>query len=299
MKNILHIQSIGDLHQILGYEKPKHPLITIVDYSKLIQVSKHYDIKIVTDFYIISMKTPAPKSIQYGRQFYDFEEGSMMFMAPQQVFAVSEESEEIQYAGFGIYFHPDLIYKTSLGEKIKEYTFFSYSVNEALHLSEDEKNILYSIIQNIQREYDSNTDTYSQDVMVASIELLLSYCQRFYSRQFITRKKSHTDILSKFEKELSSYFDKKVINGLPSVEYFANRLNLSSNYLGDLLKRETGKNTKEHIQLHIIELAKLKLLNSNDTISEIAYHLGFEYPQYFSRLFKEKTGLTPLAYRNG
>lgn len=299
MKEFLKIHSISQLHQMLGYEKPKHPLITIIDYSKLKGNPEHYDVKIVTDFYIVSLKSPAPKSLQYGRQYYDFEEGTMMFMSPNQVFSVGEFNNSVQYEGWGLYFHPDLILNSSLGKRIKEFTFFSYAVNEALHLSEDEKNTLSQIVDNVIKEYSGNIDRYSQDLIINAIEQLLNYSQRFYGRQFITRKKQNSDLLTNFEELVLGYFKSEAtLNlGLPSVEYFSKKLNLSAGYLTDLLKKETGKTTKEFIQLQIVELAKDRLLNSNDTVNEIAYSLGFEYPQYFNRLFKSKTGKTPLEYR--
>ncbi|WP_297332886.1 helix-turn-helix domain-containing protein [Flavobacterium sp.] len=299
MDNFLRIKSISQLHKMIGYEKPKHPLITIIDYSKVETNPAHYNAKIVTDFYIISLKTPSPKSLRYGRQYYDFEEGTMMFMAPDQVFSVSELNEQIKYEGWGIYFHPDLIINSSLGKRIKEFQFFSYAVSEALHLSEEEKNTLTSIAGNIQKEYNGNIDKYSQGVIITAIEQLLNYSQRFYGRQFITRQKLNSDLLSTFEKLVFDYFNSSDIakKGLPSVDYFSNKLNLSTSYLADLLKKETGKTTKEFLQIQIIEKAKNKLLNSTDTVNEIAYSLGFEYPQYFYRLFKTKTGMTPVEYR--
>ena len=300
MNDFLRIKSISQLHEMLGYEKPKHPLITIIDYSKISKNSEHYDVKIVTDFYIISLKSPAPKSLQYGRQYYDFEEGTMMFMSPEQVFSVSDFNEQTQFKGWGLYFHPDLIANTSLGKKIKEYTFFSYSVSESLHTSENEIQILNDLNNAIENEYKSNLDQFSQTVIVTAIEQLLNYSQRFYSRQFLTRKKLNTDFISRFEELLSIYFQSKLLTelGLPTVDYFANKLNLSASYLSDLLKKETGKTTKEYLQIEIMEKAKYKLLNTNNTINEIAYSLGFEYPQYFNRLFKSKTGMTPIEYRN-
>ena len=248
---------------------------------------------------MISLKSPSPKSLQYGRQYYDFEEGTMMFMSPEQVFSVGDFNEQIQYQGWGLYFHPDLISNTSLGEKIKEYNFFTYSVSEALHISEDEKQTLTELTCVIEKEYKSNIDQFSQSVIVTAIEQLLNYSQRFYGRQFLTRQKLNTDLISNFEQLVTDYFKSKLLTdkGIPTVDYFANKLNLSAGYLTDLLKKEIGKTTKEYLQIEVIERAKYKLLNSNDTVSEIAYTLGFEYPQYFNRLFKQKTGMTPLDYR--
>lgn len=299
MNRFLRIQTINQLHAMIGYEKPKHPLITVLDYSKIKATPDYFNVKIVTDLYMVSLKSTSPKQLQYGRQYYDFEEGTMMFMAPGQVFSIGEFNTETTYEGWGLWFHPDLIINTSLGRKIKEFTFFSYSVNEALHLSEDEKNTLTIILENIQKEYNNNIDQYSHNVIITSIEQLLNYSLRFYGRQFLTRKNQNSDILSRFENLVTEYFN--TINladkGLPSVEYFANQLSLSANYLSDLLKRETGKTTKEYLHIQIIEAAKNRLLNSGDTVNQIAYSLGFEYPQYFNRLFKLKTGMTPLEYR--
>lgn len=300
-KEFLEIKSISQLHKMLGYEKPKHPLVTIIDYSKLKPSKEHFDVKILTNFYIISLKDPAPKSLQYGRQYYDFEEGTMMFISPNQVFSISEfdEQDKTTYQGWGLYFHPDLIADSSLFHKIQKFTFFSYAVSEALHVSEDEKQTLTTLVTSIEKEYQSGIDKYSKDVIVTGIEQLLNYSKRYYSRQFITRQKLNNDLVTKFERLLKQYFksDKLVENGLPSVDYFASNLNLSSSYLSDLLKKETGKTTKDYIQFEILETAKHRLLNSNETVNEIAYSLGFEYPQYFNRLFKSKTGMTPLKYR--
>jgi AraC family transcriptional regulator, transcriptional activator of pobA len=301
MTEFLKIKSISQLHQMLGYEKPKHPLVTVIDYSKLKANKEYFDVKIVTDFYIISLKNPAPKSLQYGRQYYDFEEGTMMFVSPNQVFSISEfdESDNTQYEGWGLYFHPDLINGTSLKQKISDFTFFSYSVSEALHLSESEKQTLSTLVNTIEKEYQTNIDKYSKDLIVTAIEQLLNYSQRFYGRQFITRQKLNSDLVSKFEQLVKNYFQTNISveKGLPSVEYFSKLLNLSSGYLTDLLKKETGKTTKELIQIELIEIAKTKLLYSSDTVNEIAYSLGFEYPQYFNRLFKSKLGITPMEYR--
>jgi AraC-like DNA-binding protein len=299
VKEFINITSISQLHQILGFSKPRHPLVSIIDYSTVANDPAHYNINIVSDFYSMSLKSPAPKSLQYGRQYYDFEEGSMFFIAPHQVLNVREFDAAAKYEGWGLFFHPDLIKGTTLETKIRKYNFFSYSVSEALHLSEEEKSTLSTIVSSIEKEYNAQTDAYSQELIVSAIDLLLTYCQRFYSRQFITRKKANNDVVANFERLLNDYFNCKNqdLPGLPTVEYFASRLNLSASYLTDLLKSETGKSTKEHIHLHLIDVAKIRLLNSNQTVSEIAYSLGFEYPQYFNRLFKSKTGMTAVAYR--
>ncbi|WP_298146517.1 AraC family transcriptional regulator [Flavobacterium sp.] len=300
-KHFLEIKSISQLHELLGYEKPKHPLVTIIDYSKLKLNKEHFDIKILTNFYIISLKDPAPKSVQYGRHYYDFAEGTLMFISPSQVFSISEfdKHEKTSYQGWGVYFHTDLIANSSLYDKMQDFTFFSYAVSEALHVSEDEKQTLNNLVDAIKKEYQSGIDNYSKDVIITGIEQLLNYSKRFYSRQFITRQKQNSDVVTKFEKLLKQYFkiDKLEEEGIPNVDYFSSNLNLSSSYLSDLLKKETGKTIKDYIQFEILELAKHRLLNSNQTVNEIAYSLGFDYPQYFNRLFKSKIGMTPVEYR--
>jgi AraC family transcriptional regulator, transcriptional activator of pobA len=300
MDNFLKIKTINQLHEMLGYDKPKHPLVTIIDYAKLPKEIGHFDTKIVTDFYIISLKNPAPKSVQYGRQYYDFSDGTMMFIAPEQVFMVGEPDDKTEFKGWGLYFHPDILLKTNLANKIKSYNFFTYATNEALHLSDKERSVVSAIAETIKVEYDGNIDNYSQSVIVTAIEQILNYSERFYGRQFITRQKVNDDLVSKFENLLNQYFQTEVLSekGLPTVGYFADKLYLSSSYLTDLLKKETGKTIKEYIQIQIIERAKNRLLNSNITVNEIAYELGFEYPQYFNRLFKSKTGMTPIEYRH-
>ncbi|OYQ42503.1 AraC family transcriptional regulator [Flavobacterium cyanobacteriorum] len=299
MDGFIHIKSISKLHKLIGAENPKHPLLTVIDYSKISNAPDHYNVKFVTDFYIISMKEPAADAIMYGRQYYDFEEGTLFFMSPGQVFSVGKPSAT-QYKGWALFFHPDLIIGTALAKRIKSFTFFSYAVNEALHVSEDEKEILNSILQNIEKEYKLNIDDFSNSVIITAIEQLLNYSQRYYSRQFITRRKENSDLITRFEQLLSEYFNSAALlsAGMPSVEYFAAKLNLSPNYLSDLLKKETGKPTKAYIQSEILEQAKYRLLNSNETVNEIAYSLGFEYPQYFNRFFKTKTGITPSSFRN-
>jgi AraC-like DNA-binding protein len=299
MKDIITIQSISQLHELVGYAKPKHPLITVLDYSRFKPNPEHASIRFVTNFYLISLKSPAPKSLIYGRNYYDFAEGTLIYVAPNQVVSLGEIDDSTAYDGWGVYFHADLINGTLLGKKIKDYSFFGYQVNEALHVSEDEKLVLKQIVQNIEREYQGNLDRFSHTLVVNYLEQLLNYSDRFYHRQFITRQKPNSELLSRFEALLKDYFNRPSIEtGLPTVEFFADQLALSAGYLTDLLKHETGKTTKEHIQSELIEQAKIRLLNSSKTINEIAYDLGFDYPQYFNRLFKSKTGQTPLQFRH-
>lgn len=298
MSQLIHLKSIADLSRLLN-ENDFHPLVAVVDFSK---TKDHIEeeTRITTDFYSVMFKNYCKSSITYGRKAIDFDEGSLICMAPNQVITIDTEIEPRDNPmGWGLFFHPDLIRNTSLNAKMKEYSFFSYEMAEALHLSEKEKQVLYECIVKIQSELKENIDDYSQTIIVSTIELLLNYCSRFYGRQFITRKATNRDILEKVEILLKEYFSNKTdSNGLPTVKYLAEMVNLSPGYLGDLLKKETGLNAQEHIHQYIIEEAKNILLNSSQSISEIAFQLGFEYPQYFSRLFKQKTGTTPLEYRN-
>ncbi|MFM2037330.1 MAG: hypothetical protein RL432_269 [Bacteroidota bacterium] len=298
MSQLIHLKSIADLSRFLN-ENDFHPLVAVVDFS---QKTDHIEeeSRITTDFYSVMFKNYCKSFVTYGRKAIDFNEGSLICMAPNQVITIETEIEPRENPmGWGLFFHPDLIRNTSLNAKMKDYSFFSYEMAEALHLSEKEKQLLYECIVKIQSELKENIDDYSQTIIVSTIELLLNYCSRFYGRQFITRKATNRDILEKVETLLKHYFSKKTESiGLPTVKYLADAVNLSPGYLGDLLKKETGLNAQEHIHQYIIEEAKNILLNSSQSISEIAFQLGFEYPQYFSRLFKQKTGTTPLEYRN-
>ena len=254
----------------------------------------------VSDFYSIYLKGNACKGLKYGRQRYDFEEGTIVCIASNQVYEVepNEDVEELN-TGWGLFFHPDLIHGSSLGNQINQYSFFSYESNEALHLSDREKRIINEIVEKIDYELDQNIDKHTNQLIISNLELLLNYLLRFYDRQFITRTKSNQDILVRLEKYLDSYFgsDKIELNGIPSVRLCAENLNLSPNYLSDLLKKETGKNTLEHIHLKLIQKAKNLLLSTNQSVGEIAYSFGFSSPQYFSRVFKKHTSLSPTEYR--
>ncbi len=295
---IISVDNISQLNELLNQGKPKHPLISIIDFSKVdFQKNKQLlNANFSTAYYSILLKTLQSGSLKYGRQNYDFQEGSLFFMSPNQVFKL-EHTDAIY--GWGLVFHPDLIRGTSLGNKIKDYTFFNYAVNEALHLSDEEKSTISRIVNDIHKEINRPIDKHSKSVIVSGVELLLNYCLRFYDRQFITRTVANKDVLTVVEKFLLSYLrsDLPRQKGLPTVVQCAEAVNLSNNYLSDLLKKETGKSTQEHIHYFLIEEAKTKLLSSNNSVSEIAYGLGFEYPQYFSKLFKKKVGITPLEYR--
>ena len=295
---ILHIKSITQLHEMMGSAKPKHPLITVIDASQMPEQPDYLGVKMSADFYMISLKEH-DCGMQYGRNYYDFEEGALMFTAPGQVITATEQPENIKNEGWMLFFHPDLIRKTPLGERIDDYTFFDYESHEALHLSEDEKQIINACVKNIELEYNSNTDGHSQSLFVSNLELILNYSKRFYDRQFHTRTTKNKDVVSDFERHLKDYFKSEDLAemGQPSVQFFAEKVHLSANYLSDLLKKETGKNVKEHINEVLVKKAKNMLLSSSRSVSEIAFDLGFNYPHYFSRMFKSHTGFTPAKYR--
>lgn len=299
MDDILHLKTISDLYRFLDLGYAEHPLIGVVDFSKLSDHTSE-EIRIRTDFYSIMFKNYCRNHIRYGRKTLDFQDGSLVCIPPNHIITIDNDIEiNAQMMGWGLFFHPDLIRGTSLGSKIHEYSFFSYEISEALHLSDKEKNILYDCIQKINGELHQNIDSYSQILMVSNIELLLNYCSRYYSRQFITRKSANRAVVAKVERMLKTYFEDQTLSssGMPSVKYLAQNVHLSPSYLSDLLKKETGLNAQELIHYHVIELAKNILVQTDRSVSEIAYSLGFEYPQYFSRLFKQKTGRTPLEYR--
>jgi AraC family transcriptional activator of pobA len=294
-QNIVKISSVTALHRYMGLPSPLNPLITIVDHS---QTQNHKQAKnetLLLDFYNISIKRSFKGKLKYGKNSYDFDDGTMSFIAPNQLISI-DESEQRNSDGWSLLFHSDLIRQYPLGKLIKNYGFFSYTVNEALHLSDEEEKTVELIIQNIQKEISSRLDSFSQDVMVSNLELLLSYCNRFYNRQFITRKMATNDLLSAFEQALDGYFNGANLM-LPTVEKLAVDLHVSSAYLSDMLRSLTGQNTQQHIHHKLIEKAKEILTTTNLTVSEIAYQLGFEYPQSFSKLFKNKTSVSPLVFR--
>ncbi|MCT4620761.1 MAG: helix-turn-helix domain-containing protein [Marinisporobacter sp.] len=299
MENIIRIDSISMLHELLGYDKPMHPLITLINLNNINPMEKYQSKQLVTGFYTITLKKGKNCGLRYGRQYYDFSEGSLMFMAPEQVTMVEYNHNEAEIEGWMLCFHPDLIRKSGLGRKMEEFTFFSYDVNEALHLSEKEKQIITNIVDTIKTEFSQNIDVYSQDLIVSNIEVLLNYSKRFYGRQFITRTTANKDVISRFDKLMRDHFNSKSLEekGIPSVKYLAKEMGYSTNYLSDLLKKETGKNAQEHIHLYLVEKAKTLLLGTSEPIYQIAYMLGFEYPAHFSKFFKSKTGMSPMAFR--
>jgi len=300
MKKVSYkVETIGDLHAIAGLEKPKHPLVTILDYSKTDAKNTPESGSFVCDFYSVNFKNHC--SFLYGRQSFDHQEGTMHCTGHGQIITFDRKKEEENSEGWGLYFHPELIRNTNLGNNISEYTFFAYGENEALHLSEQEKQTLLSILKQMEVEYNANIDQFSQELIISNIELLLNYCKRFYGRQFITRTNQNKDVIVRFEKFLSDYFNSAELkeHGLPTVRFCADAMNLSPNYFSDLLKSITGKNTQEHIQFQMLEKAKNLLTNPELSINEIAYELGFEYPQSFSKFFKKKIGVSPTIYRAG
>jgi len=302
MKQPVRIKTISEFHQFRGLSKPEHPLISVVDYGAINHDVDIKELSWILDFYSISIKRTSNAMIKYGQQEYDFDEGVMFFMAPGQVFSVTIDpdiNKRTKHTGWILLIHPDFLWNTSLAKNIKNYDFFDYSVNEALFLSEKEESILHQIIENIQQEYHSNIDKFSQNIIISQIETLLNYAERFYQRQFITRKIFNHKILDSLEELLDDYFNNEDLTskGLPSVQFVANHLNVSPSYLTGLLKVLTGQSTQQHIHEKLIEKAKEKLSTTQLSVSEIAYELGFEHPQSFSKLFKSKTDLSPLEFR--
>lgn len=295
---ITHSKSIAEIHAVFGLEKPTHPLITLLDTKKLAYGEETVGQKFSSDLYLIALKDSSC-GIDYGRNTYDFDDGVLIFTAPQQIITVKKPQALNQVKGWMLYFHPDLIRNTALDAKIDTFSFFNYAVHEALHLSDEEQNTLKQIIQLIQSEIIARIDNHSQHVLVANIELLLNYSKRFYERQFNTRSATNSDIVSKVELLLKHYYSENQLleKGQPTIQYLAEHCHLSAHYLSDLLAKETGRSSKDHINDFIIDKAKYLLLSSSDSISTIAYSLGFNYPHYFGRLFKQKTGKTPQEYR--
>jgi AraC-like DNA-binding protein len=299
MKPIIQLHIISDINNFVK-SKTSHPLVAVVDFSKVDEYIED-GTRLSADFYTIMFKNYCANKLRYGRQSFDFQEGSLICIAPKQVLIMDNEIEKKDdMMGWGLFFHPDLLRGTSLGKKMDDYTFFSYETSEALHLSDKEKQILYDCVQNIENELQENIDSHSQNLIVTNIELLLNYCLRYYGRQFITRKSGNSNTVTQVEQLLKAYFKSDKLNevGLPTVKYLADNVHLSASYLSDLLKKETGMSAQDHIHYHIIEEAKNILMNTDNSVSEVAYSLGFEYPQYFSKLFKQKTGHTPVEFRS-
>ncbi len=293
---MINFDTISDYNDFNNHET-LHPLVSVIDFSKAeIRTGQ----KMNFGLYCVFLKDVKCGDLVYGRNYYDYQKGTLVFIAPGQVVDVTNKTEPYQPMGHGLVFHPDLLHGTSLGKSIKSYHFFSYNTNEALHLSEKERGLVLDLFAKIQHELEAGVDKHSKKVIATNIELFLSYCERFYDRQFITREDVNKGFLEKFETLLDEYFqgDQAQTIGLPSVGYCAEKLNLSSNYFGDLIKKETGKTAQEYIQNKVIEVAKERVFDTNKSISEVAYELGFKYPQHFNRLFKQRVGYTPNEYRN-
>ena len=296
MDKILNLDSVDLYNKLYGLET-LNPLVSVIDLNKA--TSSVDLIRFNYGIYALYLKLEKACDIKYGRQTYDYQEGTIVCFAPGQTAETNPTTDKVQVNAHGILFHPDLLRGTSLGKNIKKYTFFSYEVNEALHLSEEERSIVMDCLKIIRMELEHGVDKHSKTLLVNHIELLLNYCMRFYERQFITRGKINRDVLTRFENLLDEYFESALAeqDGLPTVKYFADKLCLSSNYFGDMFKKETGKSPQEYIQEKVIELAKERISGTADTVSQIAYSLGFQYPQHFCRLFKKRVGYTPSEYR--
>ena len=296
MDKILNLDSVDLYNKLYGLET-LNPLVSVIDLNKA--TSSVDLIRFNYGIYALYLKLEKACDIKYGRQTYDYQEGTIVCFAPGQTAETNPTTDKVQVNAHGILFHPDLLRGTSLGKNIKKYTFFPYEVNEALHLSEEERSIVMDCLKIIRMELEHGVDKHSKTLLVNHIELLLNYCMRFYERQFITRGKTNRDVLTRFENLLDEYFESTLAeqDGLPTVKYFADKLCLSSNYFGDMFKKETGKSPQEYIQEKVIELAKERISGTADTVSQIAYSLGFQYPQHFCRLFKKRVGYTPSEYR--
>lgn len=301
MEKIVNVNSISEFNAANNH-KTLHPLVTVIDYSKANprDWGDVETIKFQYGLYSVILKDVVCGDMKYGRHYYDYQAGTLVFYAPGQFVSMENPKVVYQPMGFGLLFHPDFLIGTHLSKMIGQYKFFEYQTHEALHLSDNERQLILDIFAKIEFELKQPIDKHSKKLIASNIELFLDYCQRFYDRQFITRDVAHKGILEKFEELLNNYFEseKPHLIGLPSVAYFADELHLSANYFGDLIKKETGQSAKEYIQNKTIEVAKNKVFENDKTVNEIAYELGFKYPQHFTRLFKQKVGFTPNEYKN-
>jgi AraC-like DNA-binding protein len=304
MSNILNIQSIAQFHELLGLPAPAHPLISFIQDQDALNNNEMdeslYNIRFSSDMYTIMYKDKISGSLGYGRNSYDYQEGTLIFSSPGQVFTSPAKEEVKGKSGWTLLFHPDILLKSALNSKMESYNYFSYDVTEALHLSPKEEAFIAQVTEQIQEEYSQNIDKHSQQLILSNLELLLNYCMRFYDRQFYTRTNLNSDTVSLFEASLKAYFsnDSAAEFGIPNAKYFGEELNMSANYLSDMLKKETGKSLKSHVDAYIVRQAKNSLLSTQQSVSQIAYGLGFDYPQSFTRLFKNKTGMSPSDFRN-
>ncbi|GAA4299674.1 AraC family transcriptional regulator [Compostibacter hankyongensis] len=294
------VKTISEFHRLRGLPPPEHPLISVVDYAKIVRQPDLGQVRWVNDFYHISVKRGVNAKLRYGQQAYDFDEGVMFFIAPAQVFSIEEDSGPATgRSGWMLLIHPDFLWNTALAKNIRRYEYFDYAVNEALFLSEKEEETVSNIVAHIQQECHANIDKFSKQIIISHVETLLSYAERFYHRQFITRERSSHQLLSRLEELLTDHFNNEeiAVKGLPTVQYISGRLNVSPRYLSSLLKTLTGQSAQQHIHNKLIEKAKERLSVTELSVSEIAYALGFGHPQSFSKLFKTQTGQTPLAFR--
>jgi AraC family transcriptional activator of pobA len=298
---MIHFKTISEFHEFRGLPKPNHPLFSVIDISTPMQLHDEEPMTMTYDFYGIGVKRMSNVKIRYGQQPFDFNEGILFFMAPWQVFSIGIDNKDLktERSGWVIYIHPDFLWNTPLAKAIKQYDFWDYSLHEALFLSAKEEATITNIIENILQEYHTSIDKFSKKIIIAQIESLLTYAERFYDRQFITREKANHQIVKQLEALLDNYFncDDLMTGGLPTVQYIADELHLSPKYMSTLLRTVTGHSTQQHIHEKLIEIAKKKLSTTNLSVAEIAYQLGFEHPQSFNKLFKTKTNLSPLEFR--
>lgn len=297
MKTVTNLDSIRQYNALVGQET-LHPLVSVLDFSAT--AGGELPAALNYGFYAVYLKAEGMCHLRYGRSNYDYEAGTLVFIAPGQVVTVEDEGETVQPMGHALLFHSDLLWGTSLAQHMKDYGFFSYDVHEALHLSDQERLIVLECFRKIDYELRHGTDKHSRKLIVSNIELFLNYCVRFYDRQFISREPTNAGMVEKFEQELNRYLasDKPQVEGIPSVAYFANALHLSANYFGELIKKETGKTPLEYIQGKMLDVAKEKIFTPGKSVSEVAYELGFKYPQHFTRFFKQQMGRTPQEYRS-
>jgi len=292
-----HFKNISAYLEYVNFPAPEHPQLSVFPITdQLMEGFRECSLPITTDFYFLTFKKIITGDIDYGRTKYDFTNGAMAFVSPRQV--LQWNSPELEQKGFFIAFHEDFIRGTALSEKIKDYGYFSYAINEALHVSPKEETIMQLVFETIETEYHNNQDEFSKDIIISQLETLLKYADRFYKRQFLNRQGASSILLNRFKAELRNFYSEHQLSGIPHIETIAENLSVSQRYLSDTLKTETGKSAKEHINLFIVEKAKDKLIGTSDSVSQIAYDLGFEYPQHFSKMFKKQTGKSPKAYRH-
>lgn len=300
MDKTFRFHSIAAFHEFCQLPKAEHPLISLIDYSKVHYPVNDKELQWIQHFYSIGLKRNVNAKFNYGQQQYDFDSGVLTFVSPLQFLRIEMNPKaQVEPTGWLLLIHPDFLYRTALAKKIKQYEFFQYAANEALFLSDKEEQVIVDILRNIEKEYQSNMDKFSQELIVAQLEMLLIYAERFYERQFMTRRKTNVQLLDQFEETLSQYFDsgQALQQGVPSVAALAAALHISPNYLGSILRMHTQQNTQQHIQHRLIEYAKEQLITTNRSVSEIAFQLGFEHPQSFSKLFKRKTNQTPSEFK--